>query len=158
MSTTLKEAGNDHYLKEIIESFKSRGFSSERLVPGISTNSLISLINQNFESPSLSHYLDLQAAWFRDHAWNMQEESKRALRERGEYYDGKTLEPIEPTEVIFNWITSSLQREHHAEYVKSYILGKPVSEKNVEWVYNFLEKTADEVDMSEFYSVVSQRG
>jgi len=142
MEAVLEVIPQDPYLEAIKKHFRDMDMIISEIDPYISSKKLIDFINRLVESPGLHHYNFIQKAWYREHAWYLNEHisdpEKRKI----------------PDEVIMDWLTGPQQVKHHREYAEAYIIGKNVSEKNQRWTYAFLKRLSDEVDMSDKYCVL----
>ena len=137
---TLEKLEEDYFLKDIIKEFDEEGLPVDGINKNISDDELISLIDFYVRYPSLKHYLLIEGAWFRKHAWNL-----------------RLLNPnIRNEDIVRDWIMSRQQVAHHREYAERYILGKEIEPENTKWVNDFLKQAARENDISEYSSILQR--
>ncbi len=123
----------DPFLGQLIGEFELKGISIESISRNVSSDDLISLIDNNVLFPSPTHYRMIEAVWFREYAWYLAEEEVELGNEAGS---------VNALYVVTEWIDSEQQIVHHKEYAERYIIGRIISRENVKWVYGFLKNLA----------------
>ena len=138
----IESLNDDYFLYDIAKCFHRNELPLSRFRVGISTDDLISIIDENVLYSTPIHYNLIQGAWFRDHEYLM----KLQLSENES-------EKITHHMVVMDWVQNrDLQVGHHVEYAKKYIIGRPLAPQCVSFAQSRLKSLAEETDMSDYYS------